>query len=134
MGRALNLDRCWTKPGSLIQGKELLWVEAVGVEERSGNAAQAKAVLSRGEHDHSESYHLRFNLTRCLGLQGMFIVCLLWTMAIFAEARPTRKARATDALKKTEKSEEPKDSAQVICAIARLFWAETQNRKGASMV
>ncbi len=50
-------------------------------------------------------------------------------MAIFAEARPTRKARATDALKKTEKSEEPKDSAQVICAIARLFWAERKIEK-----
>jgi len=91
-------------------GKELLWVEAVGVEERSGNAAQAKAVLSRGLQECSSSG-------------------LLWTMAIFAEARPTRKARATDALKKTEKSEEPKDSAQVICAIARLFWAERKIEK-----
>ena len=32
-------------------GNDVLWAEAVGVEERSGGTAQAKTVLARGTHD-----------------------------------------------------------------------------------
>lgn len=39
-------------------------------------------------------------------------------MAIWAEPRPTRKARSVDALKKSS------DDPIIICTVARLFWAE----------
>jgi len=44
-------------------------------------------------------------------------------MAIWAEARPQRKARSVDALKKCA------DDPLVICTVARLFWAERKIEK-----
>jgi pre-mRNA-processing factor 6 len=60
----------------------VLWAEAVRVEERSGGGPQAEATLSRGLQECSTSG-------------------LLWSMSIWAEPRPTRKSRLVDALKKS---------------------------------
>ncbi|TFY64399.1 hypothetical protein EVG20_g5958 [Dentipellis fragilis] len=83
---------------------DVLWAEAVAVEERAGGAAQAKAMLARG-------------------LQECPSSGLLWSQAIWAEARPQRKARSVDALKKAQ------DDPLVICTVARLFWAERKIEK-----
>ena len=85
-------------------GVDTLWAEAVGVEERAGGAGQAKAMLARA-------------------LQECPSSGLLWSMAIWAEARPQRKARSVDAVKKTN------DDSLVLCAIARLFWSERKVEK-----
>jgi len=82
----------------------VLWAEAVGVEERSGGTAQAKTVLARG-------------------LQECPTSGLLWSMAIWAEPRPTRKSRSADALRKAA------DDPLVLCTVARLFWAERKIEK-----
>ncbi|KAG8932561.1 hypothetical protein FRC02_000939 [Tulasnella sp. 418] len=78
---------------------ETLWAESVYVEERNGGTAQAKAVLARGLQECPKSG-------------------LLYSISIWYEPRPARKARAVDALKKTQ------DDPRVICAVARVFWAD----------
>jgi pre-mRNA-processing factor 6 len=83
---------------------EDLWVEAVGVEERSGASGQAKTLIARG-------------------LQECPASGALWSLAIWAEPRPQRKSRSADALKKTS------DNPILICAVARLFWAESKIEK-----
>ena len=44
-------------------------------------------------------------------------------MAIWSEARPTRKARSADALRKAG------NDPWVLCAVARLFWTERKIEK-----
>lgn len=44
-------------------------------------------------------------------------------MAVWAEPRPGRKSRSTDALKKSN------NDPLVICTVARLFWAERKIEK-----
>lgn len=105
-------------------GSDVLWAEAVGVEERSGGAAQAKTVLARG------TFHVRHVRRACLGphmsstgLQDCPTSGVLWSMAIWAESRPARKARSADALRKAT------DDPLIICTVARLFWAERKIEK-----
>ncbi|EGF80860.1 hypothetical protein BATDEDRAFT_29905 [Batrachochytrium dendrobatidis JAM81] len=75
------------------------WCEAIRVEVRAGNAPMAKALLAKSLQDCPTSG-------------------LLWSEAILMEARPQRKARSADALKKCE------NDPMVVATIARLFWAE----------
>lgn len=51
---------------------------------------------------------------------------LLWSMAIWAEPRPTRKSRSADALRKAA------DDPLIMCTVARLFWAERKIEKARS--
>lgn len=83
---------------------ELLWAEAIGVEERSNAPVQAKAMLSRA-------------------LQECPTSGLLWRMQVMSEPRPSRKTRATDAMKKTE------SHPIIISTVARLFWTERKIEK-----
>ncbi|KAJ3045896.1 hypothetical protein HDV00_006162 [Rhizophlyctis rosea] len=76
-----------------------LWCEAVRVEFRAGNTAMAKALLAKA-------------------LQECPTSGLIWSEAILTDARPQRKSRSADALKKCE------NDALVVCTVARLFWAE----------
>ncbi|KDQ20970.1 hypothetical protein BOTBODRAFT_100573 [Botryobasidium botryosum FD-172 SS1] len=103
-GRAIKARALLEKARLVNPKQEDLWAEAVGVEERSGGAAQAKALLARGLQDCPSSG-------------------LLWSLAIWMEPRPARKARSVDALKKSS------DNPQVICTVARLFWAEGKIEK-----
>ena len=64
---------------------DALWVEAVRVEECSGAPPQGKALLARV-------------LQECPNPTSN----ILWSMAIWSEARPQRKARSVDALRKCE--------------------------------
>lgn len=81
-----------------------LWCEAIRVENRAGNASMAKALISKA-------------------LQECPSSGLLWSEAILMESRPQRKARSTDALKKTD------NDPQVIVTVARLFWSERKVEK-----
>jgi len=98
-GRSIKARALLDKARLVNPGVDRLWAEAVGVEERSGSVAQGKVLLARG-------------------LQECASSGLLWSMAIWAEPRASRKSRSVDALKKSG------ESPIVVCAIARLFWAE----------
>lgn len=103
-GKSIKARALLDKARVVNPGSDVLWAEAIGVEERAGSAQQAKTVLARGLQDCPTSG-------------------TLWAMAIWAEPRPTRKARSADALRKCA------GDAQVICAVARLFWAERKIEK-----
>ncbi|KAI0260679.1 PRP1 splicing factor, N-terminal-domain-containing protein [Gloeopeniophorella convolvens] len=101
-GKSIRARALLEKARLVNPKSDVLWVEAVGVEERSG--AAGKALLARA-------------------LQECPTSGPLWSMAIWAEARPQRKARSVDALKKCA------DDPVVICTVARLFWAERKIEK-----
>ncbi|TDL17207.1 hypothetical protein BD410DRAFT_730230 [Rickenella mellea] len=103
-GKSIKARALLDKSRLVNPKNDILWAEAVGVEERSGGSAQAKTLLSRG-------------------LQECPTSGLLWSMSIWAEPRATRKTRGVDALRKV-----PHDP-EVICTVARLFWAERKIEK-----
>eukprot|EP01062_Namystynia_karyoxenos_P078607 TRINITY_DN8125_c1_g1_i1.p1 TRINITY_DN8125_c1_g1~~TRINITY_DN8125_c1_g1_i1.p1 ORF type:complete len:965 (+),score=342.99 TRINITY_DN8125_c1_g1_i1:88-2982(+) len=76
-----------------------LWLSSVRLEARQGRHGMAQQLLSKGLQECPDS--------------GM-----LWTEAIEMEPGPSRRAKAVAALKKCERD------ASVICAVARIFWAE----------
>ena len=98
-GKSIKARALLEKARLVNSGNELLWAESMGVEERSGGAAQAKTMLSRA-------------------LQECPSSGLLWSMAIWAEPRAARKTKGVDALRKT------KDHPLVVCAVARVLWAD----------
>ena len=98
-GKSIKARALLEKARLVNSGNELLWAESIGVEERSGGAAQAKTMLSRA-------------------LQECPSSGLLWSMAIWAEPRAARKTKGVDALRKT------KDHPLVVCAVARVLWAD----------
>ncbi|KZV84508.1 hypothetical protein EXIGLDRAFT_624143 [Exidia glandulosa HHB12029] len=98
-GRSIKARALLDKARLVNPHTDTLWAEAVGVEDRAGSTQQTKALLARG-------------------LQECQTSGLLWSMAIWAEPRASRKSRSVDALKKSN------ESPMVVCAIARLFWAE----------
>lgn len=76
-----------------------LWLEAVRMEVNLGNKEVGKAFMARA-------------LQKCPN-SG-----ILWADAIFLEARPQRKTKSVDALRKCE------HDVHVILAVAKLFWTE----------
>lgn len=105
---------------------DVLWLESARVEERaaggrggaSGGASASDApTLSLGmTNDESRRILAR-------GLQECPTSGLLWAESIFSEPRPARRARSTDALKKSG------DDARVLNAVAQLFWVEGKYEK-----
>lgn len=108
-GKSIRARALMEKARLVNPKEEDLWAESVKVEERSapGSAglAQAKAMLARA-------------------LQECPSSGILWSMSIWSEPRPTRKARSVDALKKTKEGD-----PVVVCTVARLFWAERKVEK-----
>ncbi|KAF8340470.1 PRP1 splicing factor, N-terminal-domain-containing protein [Cantharellus anzutake] len=103
-GRAIKSRALLEKARLLNPKEETLWSEAVGLEERASGTQQAKNQLVPG-------------------LQECPSSGLLWSQSIWLEARQARKSRSVDALKKSS------DHPLVICAVARLFWAEGKVEK-----
>ncbi len=141
-GKSIKARALLDKARLANPASDALWAEAVGVEERSGGAAQAKTVLARGTSCPFAQWQLsNCNLlfyppftnvpfpllssavSRELGLQDCPASGMLWSMAVWAEPRPGRKSRSTDALKKSN------NDPLVICTVARLFWAERKIEK-----
>ena len=121
-GKSIKARALLDKARLANPGSDVLWAEAVGVEERSGGAAQAKTVLARGKR-HSFARSLISDGLLHTGLQECPTSGLLWSMTIWSEPRPTRKARSADALRKAA------DDPLVLCTVARLFWAERKIEK-----
>lgn len=129
-GKSIKARALLDKARLANPASDALWAEAVGVEERSGGAAQAKTVLARGTNSYRSNHDFPIWLMDdCLGsgtttgLQDCPTSGLLWSMAVWAEPRPGRKSRSTDALKKSN------NDPLVICTVARLFWAERKIEK-----
>lgn len=103
-GKSIKARALLDKARVVNVGVDTLWAEACALEERAGGAAQAKSVLSRG-------------LKECRN-SG-----LLWSMAIWAEPRPSRKARSADAIRACG------NDPLLLCTVARLLWAERKIEK-----
>ncbi|KAI8890653.1 hypothetical protein K501DRAFT_236210, partial [Backusella circina FSU 941] len=81
-----------------------LWVQAIRIEKRNDNMSAAKSLAAKA-------------LQECPSSGA------IWTEVIFMEARPQRKARSVDALKKCE------HDPIVVTTVARLFWADRKIEK-----
>eukprot|EP01006_Ploeotia_vitrea_P053379 TRINITY_DN67781_c5_g4_i1.p1 TRINITY_DN67781_c5_g4~~TRINITY_DN67781_c5_g4_i1.p1 ORF type:complete len:953 (+),score=126.03 TRINITY_DN67781_c5_g4_i1:56-2914(+) len=77
----------------------LLWLHSIRMEHRSGNEKLAKMHLSKALQEFPSSG-------------------LIWAEAIEMEPAATKKAKSVQAIKRCDKD------ARVICAVAKLFWAE----------
>ena len=88
----------------LNAGASLTSSEAVRIEESSDEPAQGKALLARE-------------------LQECPTSGILWSMAIWSKARPQRKARSVDALRKCEAAAaDPLVICTVQIEVAWLYW------------
>ncbi|KAM6499032.1 PRP1 splicing factor, N-terminal domain containing protein [Amanita muscaria] len=106
-GKSIKSRALLDKARVIMPNNEEIWAEAVRVEDRasgSQSSVQSKSVLSRA-------------------IQACPTSGLLWSMLVWSEPRPTRKARATDAMTKTGKH------PLVLCTVARLFWQERKVEK-----
>jgi len=81
-----------------------LWLKAIRIESQAGMVDIAKTVLARA-------------------LQECPSSGLLWAEAIHMEAKPQRKTKSVDALKKCE------HDPHVLLAVSKLFWSERKLNK-----
>jgi pre-mRNA-processing factor 6 len=86
---------------------EALWLAAVRAEARGGNARAAETLMAKA-------------------LQECPASGILWAERVATAARPQRKARSVDALKRCH------DDPAVIAAVAALFWADRKVDKARS--
>ncbi|KAJ3189197.1 Pre-mRNA-processing factor 6 [Gaertneriomyces sp. JEL0708] len=98
-GTQIKARACLEKARIMNPKVPELWCEAIRVELRANHVPMAKALMSKALQECPNSG-------------------LLWSEAILMEARPQRKARSADALKKCE------NDPLVVITIARLFWSE----------
>jgi len=104
-------ENAMTKARSVIEKARLrnpahpeLWLKAVRIETEAGLGDIAKTVLARA-------------------LQECPTSGLLWAEAIYLEAKPQRKTKSVDALKKCE------HDPHVLLAVSKLFWSERKLSK-----
>ncbi|KAJ8980959.1 hypothetical protein NQ317_013411 [Molorchus minor] len=81
-----------------------LWLEAIRIEIRAGMKDIANAMMAKALQECSTSG-------------------ILWAESIFMEARPQRKTKSVDALKKCE------HDPNVLLAVSKLFWSERKISK-----
>nr|CAB3265193.1 pre-mRNA-processing factor 6 [Phallusia mammillata] len=115
-----------------------LWILLSKLEERRGTLTKARAVLEKARLKNPMNPELWLasvrlewngnikNIASSLmarALQECPTSGILWAEAVFIEARPQRKTKSVDALKKCE------HDPHVLLAIARLFWSERKLTK-----
>jgi pre-mRNA-processing factor 6 len=81
-----------------------LWLAAVRIEEAAGSETTAQQLMAKA-------------------LQECPSAGYLWAHAIASDARPLRKARSYDALKRCS------DDPHVFMAVAKLFWMDRKIKK-----
>lgn len=115
-----------------------LWKLLSSLEQKQGTLTKARAVLEKARLKNpkcpelwlasiklewnSNIKHIASNLM-ARALQECPTSGILWAEAIFMEARPQRKTKSVDALKKCE------HDPQVLLSVARLFWSERKLSK-----
>eukprot|EP00823_Brevimastigomonas_motovehiculus_P003452 TRINITY_DN2105_c0_g1_i1.p1 TRINITY_DN2105_c0_g1~~TRINITY_DN2105_c0_g1_i1.p1 ORF type:complete len:949 (+),score=251.05 TRINITY_DN2105_c0_g1_i1:394-2847(+) len=87
-----------------IQKNPKLWLTAIKIEQKANNQKVAQQLMAKA-------------------LQECPTAGVLWAHAIASDARPQRKARSYDALKRCS------DDAYVFLAVARLFWMDRKTKK-----
>ncbi|XP_039250492.1 pre-mRNA-processing factor 6-like [Styela clava] len=115
-----------------------LWRLLSTLEQNHGTITKARAVLEKSRLKNPKCPELwlasirlewKANIKNIAGnlmaraLQECPTSGLLWAEAIFMEARPQRKTKSVDALKKCE------HDPHVLLAVARLFWSERKLSK-----
>lgn len=108
------------------------------LEEKSANLIRARAILERGRLKNPKNAELWLESIRIEKRGGMREMAeklmakalqecenagILWADSIFMEARPQRKTKSVDALKRCE------HDPQVLLAVSKLFWAEGKKAK-----
>lgn len=106
-----SVGKSAAKPRSILETARLkvpqnpfLWLAAIRVEERGGYGQMAEKLMAKG-------------------LQECPSAGMLWAHAIAMDARPLRKARSYDALKRCS------DDPNVFMAVAKLFWMDRKVKK-----
>ncbi|KAF8876393.1 hypothetical protein BD779DRAFT_1475648 [Infundibulicybe gibba] len=100
-----------------------LWILASRLEEADSKSIKARALLEKARLVNPANDSLWAEAVGVEERSGVPNIWILWSMSIWAESRPTRKARSVDALKKSA------DNPVIICTVARLFWAERKIEK-----
>ncbi|MBN3281616.1 PRP6 factor, partial [Polyodon spathula] len=115
-----------------------LWLLLSSLEEKAGQLTRARAILEKSRLKNPqnpelwlESVRLEYrgglkniaNTLMAKALQECPNSGILWAEAVFLEARPQRKTKSVDALKKCE------HDPHVLLAVAKLFWSERKITK-----
>ncbi|KAG8513272.1 Pre-mRNA-processing factor 6, partial [Galemys pyrenaicus] len=114
-----------------------LWLLLSRLEEKAGQLTRARAILekSRLKNPRSPGLLESVRLEHRAGLKNIANTLMakalqecpssgvLWSEAIFLEARPQRRTKSVDALKKCE------HDPHVLLAVAKLFWSERKITK-----
>ncbi|KAI7794687.1 pre-mRNA-processing factor 6 [Triplophysa rosa] len=115
-----------------------LWLLLSRLEEKVGQLTRARAILEKARLKNPqapelwlESVRLEFrgglkniaNTLMAKALQECPNSGILWAEAVFLEARPQRRTKSVDALKKCE------HDPHVLLAVAKLFWSERKITK-----
>uniref|UniRef100_A0A182NGV7 Pre-mRNA-processing factor 6 n=1 Tax=Anopheles dirus TaxID=7168 RepID=A0A182NGV7_9DIPT len=103
--KLLTKARSVLERGRLKNAKNaLLWLAAIRIEIRAGMKDMANTLMARALQDCPNAGEL-------------------WAESIFLEARPQRKTKSVDALKKCE------HDPHVLLAVSKLFWSERKLQK-----
>lgn len=112
-----------------------LWLLLSDLEEKRGILTKARSVLERGRLKNPELWLAAIRIEVRANMKEMALTMLaralqecptsgeLWSEAIFMEARPQRKSKSVDALKKCE------HDPHVLLAVSKLFWSERKIQK-----
>ncbi|CAH1772919.1 unnamed protein product [Owenia fusiformis] len=110
-----------------------LWILLSRLEERSGYLTKARSILEKARLKNNACPELWLESVRVENRGGLKNIAqglmaramqecpnsgILWAEAIFLEARPQRKTKSVDALKRCE------HDAHVLLAVSKLFWSE----------
>lgn len=117
-GRSIKARALLEKARLVNPANDLLWAEAVGVEERSANATPSPEMFKPGALATITASTPQAKAMLSRALQECPSSGLLWSLALMSEPRASRKTKSVDALRKT------KDSPLVVCTVARVFWAD----------
>ncbi|KAF5317686.1 hypothetical protein D9619_012531 [Psilocybe cf. subviscida] len=110
--------RALLEKGRLVNpANDILWAESVAVEARASGASNTTSIANTSTAAAvGSSPQAKAMLARAL--QECATSGLLWSIALFAEPRASRKTKSVDALRKT------KDHPLVVCTVARVLWAD----------
>lgn len=142
----LMLGQLFTRQSKLVNAKEVyalglrecsdclhIWIAAAKLDELSGNLSKARALMEQARYKnpkqdllwiHAVRQELRAGNTKeaeslmAKALQDCPTSGILWSQYIRMAARPQRKSRSVDALKRCN------NDASVVSSVAVLFWSE----------
>lgn len=115
-----------------------LWLLLSRLEEKTGQLIKARSILEKGRLKNPQNPDLWLEAVRLENRAGLRSIALtlmakalqecstsgiLWAEAIFMEARPQRKTKSVDALRRCE------HDPHVLLAASKMFWSERKLAK-----